>query len=193
MGTELSPWVAGFARETFGVEVLAGPVESLALPAEVFDVVILNDVLEHLPNPVATLSRCASLLAPGGFFVIQTPEYREHLSYAQLRATDDLFLRHMDRNNDEHLYLYSRRSVGRFFAQLGYPQLQFSEPVYAYDMAFTASRTPLLAVDEATVAAALGRRPQGRLVQALLDKAFESADRGWAIRRLETQLKSGQT
>jgi 2-polyprenyl-3-methyl-5-hydroxy-6-metoxy-1,4-benzoquinol methylase len=186
-GTELSPWVADFGRETFGVNVLAGTVEALPLPEAGFDVVILNDVIEHLPHPVVTLTRCAQLLAPDGFFVIQTPEYREHLSYANLEETKDLFLRHMDRNNDEHLYLYSRRSAAEFFGRLGFPHLKFSEPVYAYDMAFTASRTPLTATEPAAVTEALARRPLGRLVQALLDKAYESTDRAWAIRRLETQ------
>ncbi len=191
-GTELSPWVAAFARDTFGVKVLAGPVESLPLPEGGFDVLVLNDVIEHLPDPVRTMTRCAQLLAPDGFFVIQTPEYREHLGYAELKATNDLFLRHMDRNNDEHLYLYSRRSAGLFFGRLGFPQLQFSEPVYAYDMTFTASRRPLAAVDSAAVQSALASRPTGRLVQALIDKAVESADRGWAIRRLEDQVRLRQ-
>jgi len=188
VGTELSPWVAAFARDTFGVNVLAGPIEQLPLPEGSFDVVVLNDVWEHFPDPVATMTRCASLLAPDGFFVIQTPEYREHLSYGDLRATSDLFLRHMDRNNDEHLYLYSRRSAGQFFTRLGFPELRFSAPVYAYDMAFTAARRPLAAVDDAAVTAALAARPSGRLIQALVDKAFESADRGWAIKRLEARL-----
>jgi hypothetical protein len=138
------------------------------------------------------MTRCAQLVAPGGFFVIQTPEYKEHLGYADLRAANDLFLRHMDRNNDEHLYLYSRRAVGLFFGRLGFSHLEFSEPVYPYDMVFTASRSPLPAVDPATVESVLARLPVGRLVQALLDKAAESADRGWAIRRLEDPLKSRQ-
>ena len=38
------------------------------------------------------------------------------------------------------------------------------------------------------ITAALAAQPLGRLVQALLDKAAESTDRGWAIKRLETAL-----
>ena len=41
---------------------------------------------------------------------------------------------------------------------------------------------------EFLVESALAGRPVGRLVQALLDKAYESNDRAWAIKRLEARL-----
>ena len=190
VGTEISPWVTRFAKETFGVDVVTGPVEDQDFKAESFDVIVLNDVIEHLGDPLQTMSHCAKLLAKDGFFVIQTPEYIEHLSHADLRAKNDLFLKHMDRNNDEHLYLFSRRSAGVFFSRLGFPWLDFSNPVYSYDMSFVAGRGPINPIDEPSAVAALSREPKGRLVQALLDKAFESDDRGWAIKRLEAAVKS---
>jgi SAM-dependent methyltransferase len=184
-GTELSPWVARFANETFGVTVLAGPIESQPFQPGSFDIIILNDVIEHLADPVATLGHCATLLAKDGLFVIQTPEYIEHLGYEQLRASNDLFLKHMDRNNEEHLYLFSRRSAGIFFSRIGFAHLDFSAPVYSYDMSFVAGRGPVPSTDTASADEALARRPVGRLVLALLDKARESADRWWAVQRLE--------
>ena len=77
----------------------------------------------------------------------------------------------MDHNNDEHLYLFSRRAVGLFFERLDFPVLEFENPVYSYDMFFTASGKPLAKTDAVTVSEALARHPTGRLVQALLDKA----------------------
>ncbi|NBQ59414.1 MAG: class I SAM-dependent methyltransferase, partial [Opitutaceae bacterium] len=187
-GTEMSPWVVEFSRQTFGINALAGPIETQPFALGSFDVIVLNDVLEHLPTPAATLAHCARLLSPDGFFVIQTPEYKEHLTHADLVANQDIFLRHMDGNNDEHLYLYSRRSATEFFTRLGFPALEFANPVYNYDMFFTAARAPLELHAEEKIAAALATKPTGRLVQALLDKAAESTDRGWAIQRLETAL-----
>jgi 2-polyprenyl-3-methyl-5-hydroxy-6-metoxy-1,4-benzoquinol methylase len=191
VGTEMSRWVVDFARRTFAVEALAGPIESQPFPPASFDVIVLNDVIEHLADPVGTMRHCARLLRPDGFFVIQTPEYKEHLGYADLVATNDLFLRHMDRNNDEHLFLFSRRSAQRFFEQLGYPVLAFQSPVYPYDMYFTASRTPLPSRDRSAVFASLAKQPHGRLVAALLDKAHESNDRWWAVKRMEAALEHG--
>jgi SAM-dependent methyltransferase len=189
-GTEMSPWVVEFARQSFGIDALAGPIETQPLASGSFDVIILNDVLEHLPTPATTLAQCARLLAPDGFFVIQTPEYKEHLTHADLVATGDIFQRHMDGNNDEHLYLYSRRSAAEFFSRLGFPAVDFANPVYSYDLFFTAARAPLALHSPEEISTALTARPTGRLVQALLDKAAESTDRGWAIQRLETALKS---
>jgi SAM-dependent methyltransferase len=189
VGTEMSPEVAHFAKETFGVTVYTGPVESLTLKPGSFDVVVLNDVIEHLPDPVGTLERCATLLSKDGFLMVQTPEYKEHLSYGDLKASNDLFLKHMDHNNDEHLYLFSRRSVGALFARLGFPELSFSNPVYSYDMSFVASRLKLQELGAGAIESALEDKPLGRLVQALLDKAYESTDRWWAIQRLQSQGK----
>ena len=189
-GTEMSPWVVDFARKNFDVPVIAGRIETAGLAPASCDVIVLNDVLEHLPDPLTTLGHCATLLAPGGFFVIQTPEYKEHLSHADLRATDDLFLKHMDGNNEEHLYLFSRRSAGQFFARLGFPALAFANPVYAYDLFFTASRETLPVLPPEAGAEALASSPSGRLVLALLDKARESTDRWWAIQRLEKDLST---
>ncbi len=191
VGTEMSPWVAQFADDTFGAKVLAGPVESQDFKAGNFDVIVLNDVMEHLPDPMGTLAHCARLLSKDGFFVIQTPEYKEHISYEELKASNDLFLKHMENNNEEHLYLFSRRAVGLLFGRIGFGYLDFSNPVYAYDMSFVASRAKLPVADEAAVSTALSSRPMGRLVQALLDKAHESADRLWAIRRLQDTAGRG--
>jgi SAM-dependent methyltransferase len=188
VGTEISPSVVHFAKETFGIKVLTGFVEKQLFEAGSFDIIVLNDVIEHLADPVSTVTHCSTLLSSNGFFVIQTPEYKEHLSYADLKASNDLFLKHMDRNNDEHLFLFSRRSAGELFSRLGFPHVDFSNPVYAYDMSFAASRTRLAPVDDAAAEAALAGRPIGRLVQALLDKAYESNDRAWAIKRLEARL-----
>lgn len=188
VGTEMSAEVAAFAEATFGVRVLSGPVEGLPLDPGSFDVVVLNDVIEHLPDPLGTLRACSRLLSPGGFFVIQTPEYKEHLDYAALNAANDLFLKHMEHNNEEHLFLFSRRAAGLLFARLGFAFLDFSSPVYAYDMSFAAGQSAPNPVAPGEVARALERSPSGRLVQALLDKAFESADRWWAIQRLEAQV-----
>ena len=57
-GLELSPRLAEFARTTFDIPMLVGPVESQVIDAESLDAVVLMDFLEHLRNPMATLSHC---------------------------------------------------------------------------------------------------------------------------------------
>jgi SAM-dependent methyltransferase len=188
VGTEMSPGVASIAHELFGVRVVSGPVEKQEFEAGSFDVIVLNDVIEHLPDPLATLTHCVRLLSKSGLFVIQTPEYKEHLSFEELEARNDMFLKHMEKKEDEHLFLFSRRSVQLLFSRIGLPHVAFANPIFSYDLFLSASRSALPPIDEAALEAALSRRPVGRLVQALLDKAYESNDRLWAIKRLEARL-----
>ena len=55
-----------------GFQTIPGRAELLETP-ERFQVISLNQVLEHLQNPVAVVRRLALLLAPGGSLFIETP------------------------------------------------------------------------------------------------------------------------
>jgi 2-polyprenyl-3-methyl-5-hydroxy-6-metoxy-1,4-benzoquinol methylase len=72
-GIELSEWAAKYARERLKLEVLNAGLEEAALPAERFDVVTLNDVIEHFADPRAALVRVQALLRPGGLLYLVTP------------------------------------------------------------------------------------------------------------------------
>jgi ubiquinone/menaquinone biosynthesis C-methylase UbiE len=48
-------------------------LENLPFPAESFDLVTCNMVVEHLPNPRATLREFERLLCPGGVLLLHTP------------------------------------------------------------------------------------------------------------------------
>jgi SAM-dependent methyltransferase len=73
VGLELAAAAAGHGRETYGLDIREHAVEALD-DGERFDVITLIDVLEHLPDPVATLERCHELLAPGGLLCVVTPD-----------------------------------------------------------------------------------------------------------------------
>jgi SAM-dependent methyltransferase len=71
-GLELSPAIAQIARILFDVRMLVGPVEDQKIPSGSLDVIALMDVLEHLPDPVATMRHCIDLLTPDGFLLVHT-------------------------------------------------------------------------------------------------------------------------
>ena len=77
--------------------MLHGPVEDQALAPASFDVIVLNDVLEHLPDPERTMAHCAGLLKPDGLLVIQTPQLPAASDYTVLQAEDNPFLAMMSR------------------------------------------------------------------------------------------------
>lgn len=74
-GVEPGAAAAEKARARLGPQILHGALESVALPAHSFDMITLWDVIEHLPDPAATLRHIRSLLAPGGAVLIQTPRW----------------------------------------------------------------------------------------------------------------------
>jgi 2-polyprenyl-3-methyl-5-hydroxy-6-metoxy-1,4-benzoquinol methylase len=72
LGTEVSAEAVQVAREKYGIELLATEFESTELPGP-FDVVTLFHVLEHVPDPRRTVTRCYQVLRPGGTLVIAVP------------------------------------------------------------------------------------------------------------------------
>lgn len=73
-GVELSAEGCRHARDTLALPVIQGGIEDVSLKEGSFDAIVMTDVFEHLSDPVATLGRCAELLAPGGALVLTTPD-----------------------------------------------------------------------------------------------------------------------
>jgi len=69
-GWELSPFAAEFASKELGLNVRTGPMELSRIENELFDVVGLIDVLDHVYDPMATLSHAHRILKPGGRMVL---------------------------------------------------------------------------------------------------------------------------
>jgi 2-polyprenyl-3-methyl-5-hydroxy-6-metoxy-1,4-benzoquinol methylase len=92
VGVEVNPGTARIARDN-GLVVYLGTVESIvesvALKGELFDVIYLGDVIEHLPQPLQTLSLLRSVMRPGGTLILRTPNSlcgyaQASLKYAQV-------------------------------------------------------------------------------------------------------------
>jgi len=72
-GTEYDDESAAAARETYGLDVRTGDLAGAGFPPGFFDVITMNHVLEHLPDPAGAMERCRGLLRPGGVFVVAVP------------------------------------------------------------------------------------------------------------------------
>jgi SAM-dependent methyltransferase len=72
-GVELSAADAAYARECFGLPVLHGSVETAPLESDRYDAVVLINVLEHILDPAAMLSRIREVLRPDGVVVVGVP------------------------------------------------------------------------------------------------------------------------
>lgn len=72
-GVEPDTQAAALAQEYFGLKVINDDIVSANLPANTFDLVRLNHVIEHLHDPDQTLKESYRLLKPGGRLLVLTP------------------------------------------------------------------------------------------------------------------------
>lgn len=75
MGIDISANAVSRAHVEFGIDARAGALEQHVGTLPPFDVILLGDVIEHLPQPVAFLQRVRSLLSPNGVVCIDTPNF----------------------------------------------------------------------------------------------------------------------
>ncbi len=108
---EMSPEAA--RRVSSAHRVVVGPIESVELPQRYFDVVSLQDCLEHLPEPGAVLDKLRRLLRPGGALFAVTPDVRSWL--ARLQRDNWVSLKF-----PEHVVLYSRDTLRRALESHGF-------------------------------------------------------------------------
>lgn len=73
-GSERNETAAAAARARYGLDISAGGLETLD-PAARFDLILLNQVLEHLEHPAETISALGRRLAPEGRLVIGVPNF----------------------------------------------------------------------------------------------------------------------
>ncbi|NJP07488.1 MAG: class I SAM-dependent methyltransferase [Chloroflexaceae bacterium] len=74
-GVEIAAYGPRYAAQQFGLTIHHGTIDDAHLPAEQFDVVMLQDTIEHVTNPRALLREVHRLLRPGGALIISTPNF----------------------------------------------------------------------------------------------------------------------
>lgn len=72
-GVEISSYASKYAREKFDLNVITGTVFDATFPNEYFDAVIMNHVLEHVPNPSETITEINRILRKSGKFIFVIP------------------------------------------------------------------------------------------------------------------------
>ena len=72
-GIELNPRTASYAAARTGLPVHRLNVSDVASLGRDYDAVTMTDVLEHIPDPVATLVRVRETLVPSGWIAVKVP------------------------------------------------------------------------------------------------------------------------
>lgn len=73
LGIELNRTMADWGRSHLGLDIRSGRFEAAELPDQSFDIVVAQDVLEHVREPREFVAHVARLLTPGGVFLVRGP------------------------------------------------------------------------------------------------------------------------
>lgn len=132
-GIELSEDARNKALQKYGIQLDAGALSQYVDGS--FDVIHMNHVLEHMPNPFDTLASCSQLLREGGLLVIEIPQQ----FFNDLDRTKRLFfLSSQPKFNSyslHHTYFFSPNNISHLMEKAGFDVLSLKTAVD--------SRTPL--------------------------------------------------
>jgi 2-polyprenyl-3-methyl-5-hydroxy-6-metoxy-1,4-benzoquinol methylase len=114
--TGLEPFraAADYARATFNLDIIDGALPRSDVAAGSFDAIVMLHVIEHMPDPVASLQELRRMIRPGGMLVIETPRF------------DSLVFKLLGRRErsivacDGHIYFFTVPTLRRMLEQNGF-------------------------------------------------------------------------
>jgi 2-polyprenyl-3-methyl-5-hydroxy-6-metoxy-1,4-benzoquinol methylase len=112
-GNEITQSYGGVARQRYGDRIFLGSFEDYPLRPEFFDVITLQDVFDHMPDPIATLGKCHSMLKPAGLIVVKV--HNIACLYAKLFGRYFYAL-----VPPSHLFYYNRETLRMILAKTGF-------------------------------------------------------------------------
>lgn len=115
-GFELSQRRVDYARQ-MGIHVVD---EIAQLEPQSFDFIYANQVLEHVPNPTATLTQLRELLAPEGCIFLRVPDCRHTAKILLEKGWSE----NLDEIHPlEHINGFSRATLKMFCQSLGFTSI----------------------------------------------------------------------
>lgn len=93
---------------------------SVHLPDEYFDLILFNDSLEHMSDPVMALDLCRSKLKPGGRINCCVPNVRHIDNLEHLILDKDWRYEELGIRDRTHLRFFTQKSVVALFEERGY-------------------------------------------------------------------------
>lgn len=118
------------SRWTHGsIKFLCGNALEIDYPGE-FDVIFVNQLVEHMVYPHALLSRLAQHLVPGGNLIVTTPNGRYFRcflpSYSELGELGNYEHLQFTADGDGHFFAYTARELSSILAESGLQRVRVS-------------------------------------------------------------------
>lgn len=113
-------------RDYSGEDVVTGDPNELRRHAP-FTIVVLDNVLEHVPDPVATLAFLGEITAAGTVAYVSVPPYDEPFLQRQIAAHREGRPLDMTLNPWEHLNYFSSASLDALMERVGFARIARAE------------------------------------------------------------------
>ncbi|HEV3129401.1 MAG TPA: class I SAM-dependent methyltransferase [Solirubrobacteraceae bacterium] len=158
-GVEPSRFASSYARERFALDVYTGDLVDARLEPGSFDAVVLEDVIEHLPDPGQALDRIAELTSPGAVLHLALPDAGSRVARVLGRRWWSVI--------PTHVHYFTRGSMSALLQRHGWQVLAIRTAPKAFTLRYYLGRLA-------------GYSPPLSCRLIALAEAFGAADRLWA-------------
>lgn len=115
-GLELSSYAAEYVRN-MGIPVQTESIENADYPEGTWDVIVMREVIEHLPHPLESLRTVHRWLKKGGVLFMATGNY--DCPERKVKGKDWFYFM-----PEGHLYYFSNRTMTNYLKKVGFEQVK---------------------------------------------------------------------
>ena len=112
--------------------IFCATLENFSLGDELFDVISLIDVIEHVDNPIAVMKLVSKYLKPNGFVCLSTPDVSS--VFARVLKMKWWHVR------VAHIGYFDKKTLGMTFRKSGFETLNWCRPNWYFDSNYFVSR-----------------------------------------------------
>ncbi len=116
-GTDFGESAVRYARDALKLNVVQGDLADAHFPDAFFDYVHVNNVLEHVLDPLSLFRECRRIIKPDGIFFLSVPNgYNDSLDLIKFFT-----LEHQPaRSKNGHIFFFKANTLQRLFEQFGF-------------------------------------------------------------------------
>jgi SAM-dependent methyltransferase len=132
-GVDISEYATGIAREFYSLDVFTGELAEAEYPDEHFDVVVMDDLIEHVADPAALVREGRRILKAGGLLTLNTPN-RGGLWHLLMGR------RWFHYRQSEHTYFYAPQVITEQLNRHGFEVLEIHSSSKIIDLNYAFGR-----------------------------------------------------